>query len=279
MKKKIAAAVLAAMALTTVSAFAAPIQISGDGYVQYNNTQQGADKYNGIDTRLRLNIDSNMDNLFNVHARIVNENDLSTSYTSSAARLDQAYLAGKIGTVNVQVGKDDLFTGKGLLIDDHNFSGLKASTNFDGVKIAGFIGKDGSGVKTRTADIGTSVNGLNLGANAVTLGNTHYYGFNADTKLGEATLSAEYVKNDTTNAKGYIAGVSVGNYTVSYRDIDAGAVTGYTTNGNYNDSKGFKLAAHYNVSKNSSVTLYQDFAKDQAGAQKHRTNIEYDFNF
>jgi hypothetical protein len=295
-KKLLVGAVLAALSIST-TAFASPITLSGDGYLQYNNTEQAPgpasgplswQPYNGIDARFRLNFDGSIDDNLKAHVRVVHEGDLSTTYAAGedagtgykSTRIDQAYIAGKFDNVNIQVGRDDLFTGKGLIIDDHQFSGVKLSTALNGVTFAGFAGKDISGIKTETADISGAVGSVNLGANVVRFGDTHFYGINADTKVGDAVLSAEYVKNTTTEAKGYIAGVTMGNYTVSYRDIEDGAVTPYhTTNLNYNDSKGFKLAAHYGVTKNSSITLYQDFAQNQAGVDKQRTNIEYDFNF
>ncbi|MCE5285733.1 MAG: capsule assembly Wzi family protein [Pelosinus sp.] len=278
-KKLLVAAVMAAMTLSATSVFASPITFSGDGYLEYNNTQAGWQPGNGFDARLRLNIDGNIDDNLRAHARLVQENNLSTTYAANVARFDEAYIAGKFGNLDLQVGKDDLFTGKGLLIDDHQFSGVKASTNVEGLNLGGFYGKDKDNKKTSTIDLKTSFDGVNLGANFVTFDANHYYGVNADTKLADATLSAEYVKNSTNEAKGYIAGVTMGNYTVSYRDIENGALTPYSTNGNYDNSKGFKVSAHYNLGKNSSVTLYQDLAKDQNDVQKHRTNVEWDYNF
>jgi hypothetical protein len=284
-KKLLTAAVLGALTLSATSVFASPITFSGDGYLQYNNTQQAPSSFNwhnlnGVDARYRLNVDGDIADNLHAHVRFVQEQDISTSYAANQARMDEAYVAGKFDNVNVQVGKDDLFTGKGLLIDDHQFTGIKANTDLDGFKMGGFYGKDNGLTKTATADIGGALGDVNLGANYVLYGTTHYYGINADTKIGDAVVNTEYVKNDTSAAKGYIAGVTMGAYTVSYRDIDNGAVpTFHTTNLNYDNSKGFKVSAHYNVNKNSSVTLYQDFAKDQAGVDKQRTNVEYDFGF
>lgn len=284
-KKLLTAAVLTALTLSATSVFASPITFSGDGYIQYNNTTQAPsafnwDNWNGIDTRFRLNVDGNITDNLRAHVRFVQEQDVSTEYASNQARMDMAYIAGKFDNFDIQVGKDDLFTGKGLLIDDHQFTGVKASTTLDVLKLSGFYGRDNDRTRTGTLDLNTSLNGVNLGANYVLFDTTHYYGVNADTKIGDAVLNAEYVKNSETSADGYMAGITKGAYTVSYRDIEDGAVpTFHTTNLNYDNSKGFKVSAKYDVTKNSSITLYQDFAKDQAGDSKHRTNVEYDFNF
>ena len=284
-KNLLTAAVLGALTLSATSAFASPIIFSGDGYIQYNNTIQAPSSFawapwNGIDARYRLNVDGNIADNIRAHVRFVQEQDISTSYASDQVRMDMAYVAAKFGNFNIQVGKDDLFTGKGLLIDDHQFTGVKASTTASKFKLGGFYGKDSGKTKTSTVDFNTSLGSVNVGANYVVYGPDHFYGINADTKIGHVVLNTELVKNNTTAAKGYIAGVTKGAYTVSYRDIDASAVpTFHTSNLNYDNSKGFKVSAHYDVTKNSSVTLYQDFARDQAGANKHRTNVEYDFNF
>lgn len=294
-KKLLTAAIMAALTISTATAFAAPapITFSGDGYLQYNNTQQapssfGWGPWNGMDARFRLSIDGGITDNVRAHLRLVHEGDLSTTYAANqdagtgykSTRFDMAYVAGKFGNVDLQVGRDDLFTGKGLIIDDHQFSGVKAGTSIDNVKVNGFWGKDMGQTKTGTADIRVALGDVNLGANYVKYGEDHFWGINGDTKVGQAVLNAEYVKNQDTEANGYIVGATMGNYTVSYRDIEAGAVTTFhTTNLNYDNSKGFKVAAHYSLSPNSSITLYQDFATDQAGADKHRTNVEYDFNF
>jgi len=296
-KKLLSAAIMAALTVSTASALAAPspITFSGDGYIQYNNTQMapssfGWGPWNGIDARLRLNIDGAVDENVRAHIRLVHEGDISTTYARNldnsidsnykSTRIDQAYVAGKFDNFTLQIGRDDLYTGKGMIIDDQQFSGVKAGTVIDNVSIDGFWGKDIGGIKTGSADIRAALGDVNLGANFVKYGEDHFWGINGDTKIGEATLNAEYVKNTDTKANGYLVGVTMGYYTVSYRDIEAGAVTTFhTTNLNYDNSKGFKISARYPLSKNSSITLYQDFATDQVGDKKHRTNIEYDFNF
>jgi hypothetical protein len=63
------------------------------------------------------------------------------------------------------------------------------------------------------------------------------------------------------------------------KDIDAGAVGPNTTDGWYNDSKGFRVKGIYQVSDKATLTAYQDVAETQAGADHNRTSVEFSVNF
>lgn len=275
-KKLLSAIVLSALTLSASSVFASPA-FSGDSYLEYDKIGNNPSI---LENRIRLNADANIDGIFNVHARAKMINELKDGSGANTISMDQAYIGAKLKGADIKVGRQSLFSGKGLLMDDDNFNGAGVSTSYNDVKMSGFYGKDSNNVKSVLADVGTSFNGINLGANYLTLGDKHYYGVNVDTKImNDAVLNVEYVKNNTDNASGYIAGITKNNYTVSYRDIDPNAIDSHTTNGNYVDSKGFKISAHYDISKNSSVTLYHDLATDHANNDKHRTNVEFDVNF
>lgn len=276
-KKFLVTAIMATMTLSAASTFAAPI-ISGDAYLEYDKI--GENK--GIwDSRIRFNADTQLDNKMYLHGRMVVANpDLQGSGNALTAKFDEAYFGAKLDNMDVRVGNMELYSGKGLLMDDQKFVGVKATGALEGTKLHGFIGKDASANKVGLAEFSTSLNGVNFGANYLKLADTKYWGINADTQItDDAVLNVEYVKNSTDSADGYLAGVTMGNYTVSYRDIKPGAIDAHTTNSNYVDSKGFKLSAHYALGKNSSVTLYQDMATDHNNNDKHRTNVEFDVNF
>lgn len=278
-KKLLVAEVMAAMTLSAVSVFAAPT-FSGDANIEWNHhTNGGAGNY--LTNRIRLHAAADIDDVFSIHGRARMDNDLRNGTPDKANTMfDQAYIGAKLVKVDLKLGRQSLFSGKGLLMDDDNFSGLQAAAALEGVNVNGFYGKNSSGDKTSLGEIKTSNNGINMGANYLNLDGTHYWGVNADTKFANnAEVNIEYVKNAANSATGYLAGVTMGNYSVSYRDIKNGAVDTHTTNSNYNDSKGFKLSAHYAISKNSSVTLYQDLATDHNNTDKHRTNMELEMNF
>jgi hypothetical protein len=68
-------------------------------------------------------------------------------------------------------------------------------------------------------------------------------------------------------------------YALSYRDIEGGATGPATTDGWYNDSKGFRVKGIYKVSDKATLTAYQDVAETQAGADHNRTSAEFSVNF
>ncbi len=284
-KKLLAAAIMVAMTLSTASVFAAPV-FSGDANIEYNAGDISPDY---LINRIRLNIDSKISDDIYVHGRMKLNNDLRDSHGYGAtAGFDQAYIGAKLGAADIRVGRQSLFIGKGLLMDEDNFTGAQARTAIDGINLAGFYGRDASDNKTSYADMNTSFSGINFGATYLKEGDK-YFGVNADTKIAEnAVLNVEYVKNDTLDADGYMASVKFGNavkkgdidYSIAYHNADAGAVAPYTTNVNFQDSKGFMVKASYKVADNATLTAYHDAAKDSiTDADKTRTNVEFSVNF
>lgn len=287
-KRLLVAAIMAAMTISAVPAFAATPTFSGDSNIEYN-------KFEDADTltnRIRLTVDSEVAENLYVHGRVVMNNNLrgaSSASSNPEIVLEQAYVGSKIGNVDVKAGRQPLWLGKGTLADVNGINGIQASTSNDSFKLSGFVGSDDR-QDVYAADFGTSYQGINFGASY--LNKEHqdkFFAVNADTKLTDnAVLNVEYVDAKDADANGYIAEVKFGNaakkgdidYAVSYRDIENGAVdAGYSTNGSYNDSKGFRVKANYKVADNALLTAYQDIAEDQLGNDKNRTNVEFSLNF
>lgn len=296
-KKLLAAAVLAAMTLSTASVFASPV-FSGDARVRH---QDDSNKDASFTNRIRLVADADIVENFYVHGRLVMNNDLKDNgIDGNDIKADQIYVGARMDNLDLKVGKQPLFLGKGLLADIDGISGVAAATGFDGIRLNAFYGKDNAldltpSIKddefkadVAAADLSTTLGAVNIGASYLKAGEK-FLGINADTKLSPiATLNVEFVKNNDTKADGYMAEVKFGNavkkgdldYAVSYRNIDDGAiVNGYSTEDNYNDSKGFKVAANYKVSDASKLAVWQDITQTQLGADKNRTNVEFVVNF
>ncbi len=285
MKKKIlAAAVMAAMTLSTASVFASPV-FSGDTKVEYINNDQDT----SLISRFRLNVDANVDNVLNVHARYnTGGYDMRNGQSTVDAAIDQAYIGATIKDTELRLGRQSLWLGNGALMDGDAFNGGQIATSFDNVKLSGFFGKDADGLKTTQAEIITAIDSVNVGANYLKLDDTKYYGVNFDTKIMEnAVFNVEYVNNTTDKKDGYIAGIKVGNavqkgdfdYGLAYRNIEAGAVTKYSTDTQFDDSKGFRVEANYKVTDNSTLNIKQDIAKDQARNDKDHTDVTFTVNF
>ncbi len=283
-KKLLAAAVMTALTVSTASVFAAAPTFSGDANIEFRN-QDGAGDY--LTNRIRLNIDSQIDDTFYIHGRMKLVNDLRNGNADNTTTFDQAYIGAKAGQFDVKAGKQSLAIGKGLLMDDDKFTGAQVGTTVEGVKINSFYGKDPADINTSFADVSTTLGNVNVGASYLTEGD-HYYAVNADTKLASnVVLNVEYAKNSTTKQNGYLAEVAVGDaakkgdlkYAVSYRNIKATALPNFTTDGWYQDSKGLRLKGIYKVSDAATLTAYHDFADKQDGTDHNRTNVEFAVSF
>ncbi|SDF81667.1 hypothetical protein [Sporolituus thermophilus] len=287
-KKLLAATVLAALTFSSASVFAAPV-FSGDANIEYNKDEgQKATLTN----RIRLVADADIVENFYIHGRMVMNNNLkgedSSAVGNRGTEAEQIYLGARFTNLDLKVGKQPLWLGKGLLADVNGISGVSANTVIDGIGLVGFFGKDAK-QDVFAADMNAALGAANFGASYLKKEDVKRYGLNFDTKLAENTVfNFEYVKNTTNKADGYLAEVKFGNavkkgdidYALSYRNIEADAIDGYTTNGNYIDSKGFRVKANYKISDASTLTVYQDIAQTENGNQdKNRTNVEFVVNF
>lgn len=284
-KKLIAAAVMAALTVSTASVLAAAPTFAGDANIEYRN-QDGSGDY--LTNRIRLNVESQIDDTFYIHGRVRMDNDLRDGSANNQTTFDQAYIGAKAGQFDARVGKQSLFIGKGLLMDDDKFTGAQVGVALEGATLTGFYGKDPVDAKTRYADVNSALGNVNVGATFLKEADNNYYALNADTKLADnVVLNVEYAKNDTLRQDGYLAEVAVGEaakkgdfkYAVSYRDIDAGALPDFTTDGWYKDSKGFRVKGIYKVSDAATLTAYQDLGEKQNGDDHTRTNVEFSVNF
>lgn len=278
-KKFLTAAIVAALSVSATSVFASPT-VSGDARMLYETS----DSQNSLTNRIRLNVDSAIDETFSVHGRLVLDNNTKTG--TSALSADQIYLGTKLGGADLLLGRQPIYLAKGLLADN-DMSGAGLITKLDGANLAAYYGKKDN-VDVKAFNLSTSYGDLNLGYSYLDKG-TKAWAINGDTKLSnDAVLNVEYLNNTTNNATGYMAGVTFGkavkkgdlNYTVSYRDIDAGVIdAAYTTDANYADSKGVKVEANYKVSDNTNLNVYHDFVKNQANVDKNLTHVEFTLNF
>ncbi|MDF2571750.1 MAG: hypothetical protein K0R55_3354 [Sporomusa sp.] len=292
-KKLIAAAVMAALTVSTASVFAAAPTFSGDANIEYRNSDANGIGDNYLTNRIRLKVDSQIDDTFYIHGRMNLVNNLrngdgSYADANNKVSFDRAYIGAKMDNVDVKVGRQSLAIGKGLLMDDDNFTGAQVGVDLNGAKLNTFYGKDADTEKTQFADVSTSFDNINVGAAYLKEAGSKYYAVNADTKIADnVVLNVEYAKNSTDKADGYLAEVVVGQtankgdfqYAVSYRDIEDKALPAFTTTGWYQDSKGFRVKGAYKVSDAATLTAYHDLSEKQDGADHNRTNVEFSVNF
>ena len=298
-KKLLAAAIMAAMTISTASVFAAPIEFSGDMQLLTQKNYHNDSSYS--DARIRLNADAQLGDSMYVHGRLmgIDENTRNFDVAGTGSKgaqmnMEQLYLGAKLGEVDVKVGRQPLFIGEGMLADVNGIQGVSLAGQAGQVNMYGFVGRsnDASGRDTIGINVGTNVNGINLGAGYMTTSDAFenkYYSLSADKNVTDKiNLSGTYVKNTEMEADGYIVKATVGqiakkgdfNYAVSYRDIEDDAVDAdWVTNGAYADSKGIRLAANYKVTDNATLTAYKDFVKNTAGEKPNQARVEMNINF
>ena len=100
-KKLLVAAVMTALTVSTASVYAAAPTFSGDANIEYRN-QDGAGDY--LTNRIRLKVDSQIDDTFYIHGRMKMVNDLRNGNADNTTTFDQAYLGAKTGQFDIKVG-------------------------------------------------------------------------------------------------------------------------------------------------------------------------------
>lgn len=259
------AAALAALSLSMSPAYAKP-SYGGDIVTEYT-------KITGvpaiIEETIRLRFDDNITDNFYVHARAKAHAINNKAYDSiDRSVFDQAYAGYKNGGLDIRAGKQPLYLGHGLLAD-LNVSGVQASLTSGSYKLLSFYSTN-----VKAADATVTIGESSLGATFKKQGDATW-GVHFDTPVGKSvSLGAEYVENTDNKQHGYIVALTSGHYSLSYRNIQNGAINAeWATNYHYADSKGFRIRADYKIGMRSILTFYQDIARNNAGIKDQ--NITY----
>jgi hypothetical protein len=121
-KKLLVAAIMAALTLSTASAFAASLNFSGDANIEYDGRDTGFG--DGLTNRIRLVMDSQIDQNVYLHGRFVSKNYISGGeindgppYPAQSAGwehqivpngMEQGYIGYKTDGIDVKVGRQYL---------------------------------------------------------------------------------------------------------------------------------------------------------------------------
>lgn len=123
--------------------------------------------------------------------------------------------------------------------------------------------------------------------------------FKTDTPFMGITASGKIAKNIVVNfetsqnlisqAKGYVFATKCGNaqqqgdadLQVSYRYIEPGAISDYSANTDFDNSKGIRVETNYKFSDSLTLTAFQDFAQAQThnNLNKNANNVTLTWNF
>lgn len=306
-KKLLAAAILAALTLSSASVFAAVPTPAFSGDFQLL-TQKGTNSDTYTDVRIRLNIDAQLEDSMYIHGRLMgideswyNYGTAGTGSKGAIVNMEQMFIGQKMGAADIRVGRQPMGLGRqGLLADVNGVQGVSLAYSAENFNAMGIVGRsnegpdDGAARDTVGARIGTVVNGVNVDVAYMTTDQAgvenKYWSASADTKIAQnVILGGEYIKNTIAKANGFLVKATVGqlakkhdmNYAVSYRQIEDRAVDNdWVTMGNYADSKGFRATINYKINNSAILTVFQDFTKkDSNNETKNQFRTELNVYF
>lgn len=258
------------------------LKISGDARLRYGAINNAGDD---TDFRVRVNLDGKINDNLGFSTR-VSSGDVSYDGNNNGIELDLANVKfGVLGADNT-IGRQDLFVGNGMIIDD-TITGV--ASELGPVKV--FYGNQtdederllGAEIKT---DIFDGLNFNYIKADVDNGDDKEFYG--ANTAIGIAknvTFNAEYAKEDKSGDDALAYGVSFDKLGLSatYRDVEKGASTNYSSLAGdihgvsfLNEGfKGMEYKLTREIADNTMFTLaYQDF-KTQDGAKKEDRAAAY----
>ncbi|MBP2649531.1 MAG: hypothetical protein H6Q74_356 [Firmicutes bacterium] len=188
------------------------------------------------------------------------------------------------------LGKQGVTLSNGLVASMSGVNGIKADVQTAGNQLATFYGENNN-KKVVAFDFKknkiTCRKDLNL--EAVYLRVTkRYVGLTVSDKIdSKLFLTVETSKNLDTKATGYLITTTYGalkkngdaDITLSFRNVENGAVSEYCTDGNYNNSIGFRIGTDYKMSTSSTLIVYQDIVRSQSNVNMDKTLFEIVMNF
>lgn len=314
MKKVAAAALAAALVLTTSAVFAAPVEFNGDVKAHYRwNTNSADTDLEGGKFQIRLNAKMALDENVDVYARFAAQTltadrtggDFASAGPKDAniARLDQYGLILKNGDWNYKVGRQGvsitptalLYSSEGYIGEDMSLlKGVVATGKSGETSLQVVVGNNditgnddknhvyavhGSVSPAQNWTVGATVAKYQPEANA----DSKYWGVDASYAMGKATLLVDYLKSDAdTRNSAYVAGVDY-----AFDEKNSVSIYAHKTNENSHiatdwDSgqKGFYYSYNYNFDKATSFNLFYKDNKDIYNGDENtslRTTVTYKF--
>lgn len=255
------------------------VKLSGDARVRYFDTANVKDY---TDYRARVTFDGKISNNVKFNARLAT-GSTNIDQAAGAIRLDTANVTfNALGLANT-VGRQDIKLGTGFIMDTQ-MNGVAAQAG--ALKLFGGIATPNAATTPAVmhmygAEYGMNIAGAKVNADYLKDVTNHkdVYGINTSFGLvNGVTANAEYVKNNTDDAKALAYGVKFNNIGLSatYRDVDANAFSNYSTmvNAKFDATqipsgfKGMEYQYDRSLDKNVNLTVkYQDFKNKTDGTK------------
>jgi hypothetical protein len=276
------------------------VKVSGDARVRYFNTEDTdvfGDEGSITDYRARVTFDGKIDDNVKFNARLSSGN-AKAEKAANGITLDTANVSFKTYALENTVGRQDIKLGSGYIMDTQmngvasKIGGLKV---FGGNATQNFsTTKDANQVETiYGAEYGMNLGGAKITADYLNNADTkeEIYGANVTGQImNGVTGTAEYFKNNDLNADSKAYGVKFNKLGLSatYRDVEAGGLTAYSTlnNNHFNEAmnaggfKGMEYQLDRELAKNTVLTVkHQDFEKQDGSDIAARTSAVVNVKF
>lgn len=241
------------------------VKISGDARVRYGNIE---DDHSALDYRARIGFDGKINDNVKFNARLTSGDiNAKEDNSSTSIALDTANVGFNAIGLDNTVGRQDLFLGSGAIMDG-TLNGIASKVG--GLTV--FAGNTKQDDRVYAAEYGTNIMGAKLTADFLKNDTTDEKQYGANAEFGIAknvSANVEYVKNDTTGADAKAYGIKLNKLGLSatYRDAEAGAFNSYSTiNDGFVDFdatgsfKGMEYQYDKALDKNVNLNVkYQDF--------------------
>lgn len=272
----------------TVKAEQDRVKITGDARLRYGGTDNEGDN---TDYRVRLSVDGKINDNLKFNTRLSSD-DVDYDKGFESVKLDTANVTFDTLGLSNTLGRQDLFLGTGMIIDD-TINGI--ASEIGGLKV--FYGNQTEederlyGAEFKTELFGADV-GLDYMKADIDAGDDkEFYGVNTSVGIGKnISLNAEYAKENKSGDDAVAYGVSFDKlgFSAMYKNVEAGAYTNYSTQGGdvHNISfldegfKGMEYTVEREIADNTMLTVkYQDFKNQEGDKKDNRTSAYLNVSF
>jgi len=198
------------------------------------------------------------------------------------------YLEIKDKGMQMIVGEQSNILSDGFMAGTSGMHGVRTGFKADSGSVDFLYGNNGQDIIA--ANVGTTFkryNDLNIEALYFKIDNS-FFGLKISSKAAKnITFSAQASKNLVTQSRAYFFMTKYGDigahdkmdFSISYRHVEPNAISYYSANTVFLDSKGIRLEIDYKLSGNLTLTAFQDFVHAMDKSRKNLNNLTLSWVF
>jgi hypothetical protein len=202
-------------------------------------------------------------------------------------RQDSAYLEMKNNRLQTIIGQQNSISDNDFIADTGGICGVSTAFKTDRNSVNLLYGNDGQNIFA--ANITTALKPAhNTSLTALYFkAKTSYVGFKVSGQLAKnLVFTAETSENLTDLSKGYLLTAKYKDsehepfdIAISYRDVQATAISDYSAASALADSQGIRVETNYKLAPDLTLTAFEDFAKAQDKTSKKARQIMLTWRF